>query len=57
MTKEEAIKRYLQLNTELREQHQIAMDIDGQQSDDVIKARQEIKRIHYDIQYLIEKYL
>jgi hypothetical protein len=57
MSKDEAIKRYRQLTAELYQQNLIARDIDGQQSDDVIKARKEIKRIQHDIQYLMERYL
>ena len=56
MNKEAVTQRLRQLNSEMLEQMQIASDIDGQQSDDVIRARKEVVRIQHDIAYLLEEH-
>lgn len=54
MTNKEALTRYAQLNAEMRQQHQIANDIEGNDSDTVIRAKKEIQRIQHDIAYVFE---
>lgn len=54
MTKEQVLNELRRLNSELRKAEQIAFDIEGNQSDDVIRARKEANRIKHDIAYLLE---
>ena len=51
--KTETTTRYAQLSAEMRQQHQIAMDIENNDSDAVIRARKEIERIKHDIANLL----
>jgi hypothetical protein len=52
---QEQLKEYGRLNAELMVQERIAHDVEGQQSDDVIRARKEVQRIKFDIVALLEK--
>ncbi len=49
MKRQEMMNRYQQLSAELFNEYRIAVDIDSQDSDTVIRARKEIARIKNDI--------
>lgn len=55
MNIEEVKARLRELNFEMRQQEEIAVDLD-RDSDEIIKARKELNRIKHDIAYLLDKY-